>query len=148
MYILHRGSPAPLLHHFCGQHKRMRAVEGQDYPYRPIENVVIAILQHRHRNVRRIARGNTWLGHQERGSYPTVHQRFKPFLLLRLSTVSGKDFHVSSIWRCTVCSLSKLFSIASATILGSPTSDAVLDIPKYSAIRPYSRFVKPAPSLK
>jgi hypothetical protein len=117
--------------------------------YLAVENVFVALAFHLHLNVGSIGRGDLGFSHKEGRANLSFQQRIKPLSLLSLSAVFSEHFHVACIWGSTIHCLNSTRS--AQTSQHRPeirTSDATPLFPKYSAINPYSKLLKPAPSLK
>ena len=126
--------------------------------YLAVQYVRVTITLDGHLDVSGITGRDLGLRHQESRSNFALEQWIKPLPLLLLIAVFGKNFHVASIWSSAVASLSccqHRFNAVGITPFSSETkitvlrtSEAVLLLPRYSAMSPYSKLLNPAPSLK
>lgn len=118
--------------------------------YLSCKNIFVTLPTDVELNISSITRRHIGLRHQKSRAYLALQQRGQPFLLLSLIAILGQNFHIASI-RCSIIgSLFKPIShIQTGPILERwSTSEATLDLPNISAISPYSKLVKPAPSEK
>lgn len=109
---------------------------------------MVAIALDGHLDVCGITGGDLRLCHQEGRADLALEERVEPLPLLSLGAVLGDDFHVACVWGGAVGSLDELTSFFLSQLKIYHTSEAILLLPRYSAIRPYSRLLNPAPSLK
>ena len=118
--------------------------------YGAVQDVVVSGLGHGKCNVCGIAGGDIRLGHQKGRSNLSTEERLKPLFLLSIVSVLGENFHVAGVWCRTIACLDTLRQSLPGIVQvpESRTSEAVLDRPIYSAIKPYSTFENPAPCVK
>lgn len=113
-----------------------------------VQNVVVAVTLDGHLDVCSITRSDLGLCHQEGRTNLALEQRVEPLPLLCLSAVLCNNLHVAGVGCSAVGSLSVVSANSGTSRCNDFTSDAILLLPRYSAMRPYSRLLNPAPSLK
>ena len=117
--------------------------------YLAVQDPLVALLVYSQLNVGGIRGGDIWLSHEESRSDLAIKKWLQPSLLLGVGAVLGQHLHVAGIRGSAVGGL--YFPISMPQWRGRSskrTSLAVRLLPKISAMRPYSKLEKPAPSLK
>ncbi len=79
-----------------------RIADARRPPFAAVDDVMIAVTDHRRFDVGCVGRGNGGLGHQEGGADVAVHQRPQPLLLLLARAVAVEDLHVAGVGRRAV----------------------------------------------
>lgn len=118
------------------------------WTYLAVQDIVVTITLDGHLDVGSITGSNLGLRHEEGRSDLALEERVEPLPLLCLGTVLGNNLHVASVRGSAVGSLKLVSTMHFCTMTSLLTSEAILLLPRYSAIRPYSRLLNPAPSLK
>jgi hypothetical protein len=135
-------------HHFCYRCQQVLSGECHVGTYLAVQDIVVTITLDGHLNVSGITGGDLGLCHEEGRSDLALKKRVEPLPLLCLGAIFGDDLHIASIRSSTVGSLVTISTVPVCTMASILTSEAILLSPKYSAMRPYSRLLNPAPSLK